>query len=235
MNAKARKKEKRRAERTTLQTTTATENAALDAATPSAKQPSKTPASETSSLRHFDATHNYTPDEDQRILINLLPRAFAAGVTARLEATGQPPPTKVEVAMLSGLMESYILQAMETGILQMRDLRKGKRPDEAGHMSFNWSWSTDHTQGAKDEASTQDPETTKREVQQDSVQPGQQPLEGSARDNADQANATTTEEKGLWDIAAEKATLEGGSTLKIYKAMKKKLKAKERKQAVAAA
>ena len=134
-------------------------------------------------------------------------------------------------------MEGYILQAMENGILQMRDLRKGARPDQAGHMSFNWSWSTDHTQGAKDEASTQDPETTKREAQQGSVQPGQQPLEGSARDNAGQANATTTKEKGLWDIAAEKATLEGGSTLKIYKAMKKKLnlKAKERKQAVTAA
>ena len=140
--------------------------------------------------------------------------------------------------MLSGLVQSYIPDAMEQGIMKMRRLRREKNleADQVAKISFSWNWDIDNTtQEAKEKANTQHPETTKDEAQQGSVLPGQQPLEGSAQDNADQANATTTEEKGLWDIAAEKATLEGGSTLKIYKAMKKKLKAKERKQAVTAA
>ena len=132
--------------------------------------------------------------------------------------------------MPPGPVQTYIPEAMELGIMKMRRLRREKnlKADEAAKINFSWSWNLD-------EANTQHPETTKDEAQQGSVLPGQQPPDGSAKDNADQANATTTEEKGLWDIAAEKAALEGGSTVKIFQAMKKKLKAKEKKQAVIAA
>ena len=231
MNAKARKKEKRRTERATLQTTTATEDAALDAATSIAKESSETPTSCTCTASILDATYAYSPEEDQRILTELLPHTFAAGVKTRLEARGQPPPDEAELNLLRNLMEGYILDAMERGIETRRQLKESDK----GSLSFIWGWNIiDHTTKANDEASTQDPETIEDEVQQGSAQPGQQPPEGSAQDNADQANATTTEEKGLWDIATEKAALEGGSTTKIYKAMKKKLKAKEKKQAVIA-
>ena len=91
------------------------------------------------------------------------------------------------------------------------------------------------TKEAKQGASTQPKEPAQDEPQRGSEKPKQQPLEGSAEDNADRANDTTAEEKGLWDVAAEKAALEGGSTVKIFQAMKKKLKAKEKKQAAIAA
>ena len=235
MNAKARKKEKRRAERAALRATTAAEDAAQDAVTSTAKGPSETPPSCTCATTFLKDTFAYTPEEDQRILTELLPVAFAAAVKTRLEARGQPPPDDNEVNMLQNLMEDYILDAMEQGLEARRQLKESDRRE----LRFVWGWGinehNDHTKKADQETSTQDPETTKREAQLQSVQPRQQPIEGSVRANTDQANATTTEEKGLWDVAAEKAQLEGGSTTKIYKAMKKKLKAKERKQAVKAA
>ena len=79
------------------------------------------------------------------------------------------------------------------------------------------------------------PETAQDEPKQGSVQPELQPQDGSATDDTDQADGSTAGEKGLWDTAAEKAALEGGPAVKIFQAMKKKIKAKEKKQALIAA
>ena len=246
MNAKARKKEKRHMRRyaeyatAALQTMTATEDAAQDAATSSAKEPSKT--SPSSFQKEETARCNTFVNLEQQ---RMLPNAFVAAVSKLLidyELHGVD--SLEEFNIVKDIVIDRVLPQVAQGLLDRRAAQKQGAVITKVDAVVRWVMENDKGQDVRMEhttkeankgASTQDPETIQDEAQQGSAQPGQQPPEGSVQDNADQANATTSEEKGLWDIATEKAALEGGSAVKIFQAMKKKSKAKEKKQALIAA
>ena len=241
MNAKARKKEKRHMRRyaeyatEALRTTTAMEDATLDDATSVAKEsPSSWQKEETAKCDAFVGL------EQQR----MLPNAFVAAVSKLLikhELHGVD--SLEEFNILKDIIIDRVLPQVAQGLQDRRTAQKQGAVITNVDAAVRWVMEDDkgqhvridHTEGARQGAHTQDPETTQDELQQGLVQPEQQPQVGSASDNTDHANGSTAEEKNLWDSAAEKALLEGGSTAKIYKAMKKKMKAKEKKQAVIAA
>ena len=239
MNAKARKKEKRRAERNALGTTGTTEHAAQDAELWGEPyvQPLKVTSEPSWKSRWETESPTNTVDENSKFLCDALPHCFVTAVTKRLQDRGQSYANMVEFDMLSNFMENSILPVIEQGIVDMRRLQIEGTPVTRATLQLDWKLYIDgapEIEAAQEGASTQPKEPAQDEPQRGSEQPQQQPLEGSAGVNADRANDTTAVEKGLWDVAAEKAALEGGSTVKIYQAMKKKLKAKDKKLIVVA-
>ena len=246
MNAKARKKEKRHMRRyaecvaEALQTTTATEDAAQDATTSSAKESSKT--SPSSFQKEETARCSAFVNLEQQ---RMLPNAFVAAVSKLLidyELHGVD--SLEEFNIMKDIVIDRVLPQVAQGLLDRRAAQKQGAVITKVDAVVRWVMENDKgqdvrmehtTKEAKQGASTQPKEPAQDEPQRGSEKPKQQPLEGSAEDNADRANDTTAEEKGLWDVAAAKSVLEGGSAVKIYQAMKKKTKAKEKKQALIAA
>ena len=244
MNSKARKKEKRRTQRAALQTSTAPEDAAQDAVTRSAKESSPTSPSTSPSSSWTEADtarcNDFVPFERRK----MLPNAFVAATSKLLVDHGLPGVDSLEeFTILTNILIERVLPQVAQGL---QDTRTAKRLGATlTKVDAKVEWLMQNSNGKlvhihntdrepKQGADTH-PETAQDEPKQGSGKPQQQPQEGSAEDDTDQADDSTAGEKGLWDTAAEKAALEGGSVVKIFQAMKKKIKAKEKKQALIAA
>ena len=246
MNAKERKKEKRRSEREALQTTMATGKAARDAAARIAKESSTPEVSDATPTSCTCSSYDYSPEEDRRNFQELLPHAFVARVAQVLEQNGLEPANDFEFEMLSKIIEQKLIPPMAQGLHDMR-MAKGQGFEvESFDVKVQWELTIDGApvlgKDLPHRAKTQQPQTTQEEPAQGPARSAPSPLDGKVADKAGKsAEGLTDEVKAMWDIASQKAALEGGdeaaihkATLALFRAMKKKQKAKDRKHTTAA-
>ena len=248
MNAKERKKEKRRSEREALQTTMATGKAARDAAARIAKESSTPEVSDATPTSCACSSYDCSPEEDQRNFQNqkVLHEAFVARVAQVLEQNGLEPANEFEFEMLSKILEQKLIPPMAQGLHDMR-MAKGQGFEvESFDVKVQWELTIDGApvlgKDLPHRAKTQQPQTTQEEPAQGPARSAPSPLDGKVADKAGiSAEGLTDEVQAMWDIASQKAALEGGdeatihkATLVLFRAMKKKKKAKDRKQTTAA-
>ena len=244
MNAKARKKNKRKAERGALGTAGTTEHTAQDAelwGEPHAKEPDDSGYMEPASWTAAEmATCNRYVSLDKS---KGLPEAFAAAVSQLLIRSGlHGVSSDIEFDMLKTILEYKVLPPIAQGLHDLRQIYKvGKRVEEVD-VTVEMQWQV-MTEGAPilgetmpDRAHTQPDETPRDEPAQGAVQHEQHPLDGHVRAETDIAMDSAAEVNHMWESASKQAVLDGGdketvhqSTVRIYRALKKKQKAKEKK------
>ena len=237
MNAKARKKMTRKQQRAELQTSTATENAAPDAVPRSAM-------GLPTSKQQGETKYDY----DVRVYDMQLrmPQMFAAVVAQNLRDVGHAPVDEGELDYLARLVDRILLpkafKQLENGILEKRRLR------EAGTVvkgtSIDVKFKIHFENGDGEGADTQVAGLPSQDGPQNAaVQPLKSPPEGTQVANTANSNGLPDEEPNeLWETALAESRIAGGAeedikkrAVKIYRGLKKKLKAKAKKQAVIAA
>ena len=222
--------------------------AARDAAARIAKEPSTPEVSDATPASCACSSYDCSPEEDQRNFQNqkLLHEAFVARVAQVLEQNGLEPANDFEFEMLSKIIEQKLIPPMAQGLHDMR-MAKGQGFEvESFDVKVQWELTIDGApvlgKDLPHRAKTQQPQTTQEEPAQGPARSAPSPLDGKVADKAGiSAEGLTDEVQAMWDIASQKAALEGGdeatihkATLVLFRAMKKKKKAKDRKQTTAA-
>ena len=234
MDAKARKREKRRAEREALRTTTTgqaaqdAEAAAQDAdvwGEPYARpQPDETPPSSAAEEEDFE-----------QYIRDCLPTSFAACVTQLLVKSGLAPLDDKESCMLYNTLVHRILPAMQQQVRERRQVAQ-QRDLETDTLGSQGGTS-------REGAGTQSTVAASQiGLQQGAAGCDRGLHDGHGSHEAGTAKGPADEEpKALWEAALRKAKLEGGDSsvvkanaVKMYRGMKRKQKAQEKKLIVVA-
>ena len=225
MNAKARKREKRRAERSALRAIDTNEQADQDSelwGEPYVPDPGGATAG--------DAAASSSKEEEMEFLRECLPHSLAAGVTQLLEKSGLQPVDNAEFAIIDDILQQEILPRVAQGLCEMRRVAKDSKISQV-RVGLQWGIITE---GAGLQAAG---EASQDGSQQGAAGSERGPLDGQASDEAAIAKDLTDEETDdLWQAALAQARLEGGDSsvvhsnaVKMYRGMKRKRKAKEKK------
>jgi len=227
MNAKARKKEKRRQERLSRTENATLDRAAEDAALGAATQPA---------VGLNDDERSVPAREWRAAAMDLMPETFATVLAQRLVDKGHAPADQVELHTLATMMEQELLPIFEGGVLEMRRRQEAGATIERISMQVGFLIITDD---ASEGASTQLGGTSSQDGPTTGAADNLRPLDGTDLDSAAKSESLQDEEPNeMWAGALSQAKLGGGTdaeiknrAAKIYRGMKKKIKAKEKKKA----